>query len=90
VAYNEADCRSLLACRDWLLSLRPSEVSWFGTVGPAGADATDADTARGAKRKEAEERNASLVKALLDGVPEANREWRELAGHLIDFHSAWY
>src|SRR5207245_8051515 len=34
----------------------------------------------------AEERNASLVKALLDGVPEADREWRELAGQLIDFH----
>jgi hypothetical protein len=26
------------------------------------------------------------VKALLDGVPEADREWRELAGQLVDFH----
>jgi hypothetical protein len=83
-AYNEADCRSLLGCRDWLLSLRPSEVSWFGTVGHA--DATDADAAKDAKRKDTEERNDSLVKALLDGVPQADRKWRELAGQLIDFH----
>ena len=47
--YNEADCRSLQACRDWLLSLRPSEVSWFGTIGPADADAMAADAAKEAK-----------------------------------------
>jgi predicted RecB family nuclease len=63
-AYNEADCRSLMACRDWLLSLRPSEVSWFGTVDPAAADV---DPAEAAKRKEGEERTAALV----EGVPEA-------------------
>src|SRR4029077_2652840 len=34
-AYNEADCRSLLLCRDWLLRLRPSEVPWFGTESSA-------------------------------------------------------
>jgi RNase_H superfamily len=56
--YNEADCRSLLACRDWLLSLRPSEVSWFGMIGPADADAMASDAAKEAKRKDTEERNA--------------------------------
>jgi predicted RecB family nuclease len=85
-AYNEADCRSLRACRDWLLSLRPSEVSWFGTVDAADADVSPADPAKAAKRKEAEEQNAALVKALVEGVPEADREWRELAGQLVDFH----
>jgi predicted RecB family nuclease len=84
--YNEADCRSLLMCRDWLLSLRPSEVSWFGTGTPADADVLPADPARAAKRKEAEERSAALVQRLLDGVSEADRPWRELAGHLLEFH----
>src|SRR5260370_21904173 len=42
-AYNEADCRSLMGCRDWLLSLCPSEVSWFGTVDAADADVTNVD-----------------------------------------------
>jgi hypothetical protein len=83
--YNEADCRSLMACRDWLLSLRPSEVSWFGTADHAVTDITVVDPAKAAKRKEAEERNAALVKALM-GVPEADHEWRELVGQLVDFH----
>jgi uncharacterized protein len=85
-AYNEADCRSLMACRDWLLSLRPSEVSWFGTADPADADVTPVDPAKAAKRKQAEEQNAALVRALAECVPEADREWRELAGQLINFH----
>jgi uncharacterized protein len=85
-AYNEADCRSLLMCRDWLLSLRPAEVSWFGTVRPADADVTDVDAAREAKRRQAEERSAALVKALVEGVTETDSEWRELAGQLVDFH----
>jgi hypothetical protein len=94
-AYNEADCRSLLACREWLLSLRPPEVSWFGTADSADADATVVDPAKAAKRKEADERNAALVKALTEGVLETEREWRELAGRLardrlhaeMDFHT---
>ena len=85
-AYNEADCRSLLMCRDWLLRLRPSEVPWFGTETAADTGVLAEDPARAAKRKEDEERNAALVARLLDGVTEADREWRELAGQLVDFH----
>jgi uncharacterized protein len=85
-AYNEADCRSLLMCRDWLLSLRPPEIPPFGGGPLTEADARAFDPERVAKRKEAEERNAALVKALVEGVPEADREWRELAGQLVDFH----
>ena len=39
-----------------------------------------------AKRKESEERSAALVRALMEGVPESEIPWRELAGQLIDFH----
>ena len=84
--YNEADCRSLLMCRDWLLWLRPSDIPWFGTESSADTGVIAVDPARAAKRKEAEERNAALVARLLDGVSEADREWRELVGQLVDFH----
>jgi uncharacterized protein len=84
--YNEADCRSLLMCRDWLLRLRPPEVLWFGTGTAADTAVLADDPARAARRKEDEERNAALVARLMDGVTEADREWRELAGQLVDFH----
>ncbi len=85
-AYNEADCRSLLMCRDWLLRLRPSEVPWFGTETAADIGVLAEDPAPTAKRKEDEERNAALVARLMDGVTGMDREWRELAGQLVDFH----
>ena len=85
-AYNEADCRSLLMCRDWLISLRPSEVSWFGTASSPDTEFAGVDPEKAAKRKEAEERNAARVKALVEGVPEPEIAWRELAGQLVDFH----
>src|SRR5438132_7634729 len=85
-AYNEADCRSLLMCRDWLLRRRPSEVPWFGTDPRTDADDTGVDAGREAKRKETEEWNAALVARLLNCVTETDREWRELAAQLVDFH----
>jgi predicted RecB family nuclease len=86
VQYNEADCRSLLKCRDWLLSLRPPAVPWFGDVPASEVDARALDPEREAKRREAEERNAQLVRALVEGAPEEERAWRELAGQLVHFH----
>jgi predicted RecB family nuclease len=85
-AYNEADCRSLLMCRDWLLRLRPSAAPWLGTETAADTGVLAEDGVRSAKRKQDEERNAALVARLLDGVTETNRDWRELAGQLVDFH----
>jgi predicted RecB family nuclease len=85
-AYNEADCRSLLMCRDWLLRLRPSEVPWFGTEAAADTGVFAEDPTRAAKKNEDEERNAALVARLMDSVTEMDREWRELAGQLVDFH----
>jgi uncharacterized protein len=85
-AYNEADCRSLRMCRDWLISRRPSEVSWFAIASPLNVGVADVEPAKAARRKEAEERNADLVRALIEGVPEPEIAWRELAGQLVDFH----
>src|SRR5207237_1848596 len=44
------------------------------------------DPARASRRKEDEERNAALAARLLDGVTQTDREWRELAAQLVDFH----
>jgi predicted RecB family nuclease len=85
-AYNEADCRSLLMCRDWLLSLRPADIPWFGAEPLTEDDARALDPEKVAKRREAEEQSADLARRLVEGVPEADLPWRELAGHLIDFH----
>ena len=63
-AYNEADCRSLLACRDWLLSLRPPRSHGSGPRALRMPSILADDPARAAKRKEAEERNAALVARL--------------------------
>jgi uncharacterized protein len=50
------------------------------------ADARALDPEREAKRREAEEKNAQLVRALVEGAPESDLTWRELAGQLVDFH----
>ncbi len=45
-AYNEADCRSLVACRDWLLSWRPDWLPWFEGDAVVEVDATRDEKAR--------------------------------------------
>ncbi|HZU88312.1 MAG TPA: TM0106 family RecB-like putative nuclease, partial [Stellaceae bacterium] len=85
-AYNEEDCRSLLLCRDWLLSLRPAGIPWFDAGPLTEEDTRNPDPEKAAKRRETEERSAELARRLVEGVPEAELPWRELAGQLIDFH----
>jgi uncharacterized protein len=78
--YNEADCRSTLLLRDWLLSLRPADASWFDGVA---AEAKDPE--RDARRREAEERTRSTIVDLLR-VPADEQPFRELVGQLLEFH----
>jgi hypothetical protein len=63
-----------------------ADIPWFDGGPVTEADAHALDPERVAKRKEAEERNAALIARLLGGAPEGERQWRELAGHLVDFH----
>jgi uncharacterized protein len=63
-----------------------SDSQWFDGSPVSDADARALDPERVAKRKEAEEQNAALVKALVEGAPESDLAWRELAGQLVDFH----
>jgi uncharacterized protein len=77
--YNEADCRSTWRLRDWLLSLRPAATPWHeGATAP-----TDPD--REARRLEAEECARRTTELLLE-APAGEQPFRELIGHLLEFH----
>jgi predicted RecB family nuclease len=78
--YNEEDCRSTLKLRNWLLSLRPPECLWYD-----GESAESVDAERAARRREAEQRAADTI-ARLASAPTHQRPFRELVGHLLEFH----
>lgn len=78
--YNAVDCRSTALLRDWLLSTRPVETSWFDP-----ADVTpDEETL--AKQAEAEAERLAIEARLLTGVCEAERPFRQLVADLVEFH----
>ena len=78
--YNEADCRSTLLLRDWLLSLRPDGTPWY-----TGAADEPEDPARTARRLDAEQRARSTIASLMLG-PADELPFRELIGQLLEFH----
>ncbi|MDD4615999.1 MAG: TM0106 family RecB-like putative nuclease [Alphaproteobacteria bacterium] len=81
--YNEFDCRSTLMCRDWLLTLRPTAgVQWFSPQ--VAKEASDLEKEN--NRHEAEARTTMFVAKLSEGGPEEEKPWRELVGHLLEFH----
>jgi predicted RecB family nuclease len=78
--YNEVDCVSTLKLRDWLLTLRSPEIPWY-----TGADGGPDEPDRTAEREAAEQRVAATIGRLLQ-VPAADKPFRELVGHLLEFH----
>lgn len=80
-AYNKFDCRSTRLCRDWLVDMRPDGAIWRppGEAKPPTAEKLQ-------ERKEAEERTRALALALVDRAAPADRPWRELLSHLLEFH----
>jgi uncharacterized protein len=80
--YNAFDCASTRGCRDWLLSLRPDGIERYARS-PDGVKEVEAAE----ERRAAEDATLAIQNALLDGAEsEADREWRELLGHLLAFH----
>jgi uncharacterized protein len=79
--YNKLDCQSLRKCRDWLLTLRPTNLAWAVDIEPE-----KIDPAREQKRIEAEHRTAAHIKALTEGCLTDERPWRELLAYLLEFH----
>jgi uncharacterized protein len=78
--YNEADCRSTLLLRDWLLSLRPAGTPWY-----TGAADKPADPKKTARRLDAEQRAKSTIASLML-APAGELAFRELVGQLLEFH----
>ena len=85
VAYNTADCRSTRMCRDWLVTLRPGDATWFAGPVVSPVEATK-ESEREAKRRDTDEKMQAMTARLLAGVSEAERPWRELVAHLLEFH----
>ncbi|MEO8623137.1 MAG: TM0106 family RecB-like putative nuclease, partial [bacterium] len=80
--YNAFDCRSTMQCRDWLLTLRPAGVEWFD---PAQGKSTE-DAEKEKKRRLSDAHILELREQLAAGAPDGDREWRELLGHLLEYH----
>ena len=77
--YNEVDCISTYKLREWLLTLRPPELSWFKV-----AAANDDEKP---ERKEWEIEYEAYQHRLLDEVEEADRLMRQRVAHLLEFHN---
>lgn len=89
-AYNEDDCRSTYALREWLLRLRAERNANLETPIPWSTPPEERDLLQDPERSE-------LAKALLDGIPppdsiEELRAWAEplrarwLLGNLLEYH----
>ena len=84
--YNAVDCRSTRLCRDWLVSLRPRDLEWFDPARDAAAEEAEKERERELRRREADARILELREALLRDAGADDRPWRELLGHLLDYH----
>jgi uncharacterized protein len=78
--YNEEDCRSTWKLRDWLLTLKPAHIPWYEHKA-----AEAVDPGRSVRRRQAEARLADTM-ARLAWAPADQRPFRELVGHLLEFH----
>jgi predicted RecB family nuclease len=78
--YNKADCISTLKLRDWLLTLRPAELTWY--TGPA---SDPREEQRSAARQDAQQQTSNTLGRLMQG-PENQHAFRELVGQLLEFH----
>ncbi|MBN1545405.1 MAG: TM0106 family RecB-like putative nuclease, partial [Syntrophaceae bacterium] len=75
--YNEADCRSTLLLRDWLLTLRPTDLPWPDLTGKE---------QKSEAREEVEERLEGYARSLRQGVSEEEMRVRDLTVQLLGFH----
>jgi predicted RecB family nuclease len=83
-SYNEIDCISTAKLRDWLLGLRPQEVTWFPGP-PAPADAENAEE-KNAHRQEREERYADYQNRIQQAASGVETDYRSRLADLLGFH----
>ena len=80
--YNQFDCESTRACRDWLISLRPTEATWFDPE----AEKLATDIEKEEERREDDAQILQVREQLVNGFEGEEREWRELLGYLLEYH----
>ncbi len=78
--YNEVDCRSTALLRDWLLTLRPSDIPW------AEVSADESGEQKSKARQDAELKHSRYERSLLQSVSDKELGVRELAAQLLEFH----
>ncbi|MBI5164972.1 MAG: AAA family ATPase [Magnetospirillum sp.] len=79
-AYNAIDCSSTSSARDWLLSIRPREVTWFAPAAPS----LDGESQQA--RAEGEEDLAIIETALVVRATDRDLPFRRLIADLLNFH----
>lgn len=80
--YNAFDCKSTKGCRDWLLGLRPAESKWFDPEEEKSAE----EQAKEEERRKQDKHILDMREALVAGVSEGEKPWRELLGFLLEYH----
>lgn len=80
LAYNKVDCENTEGLRDWLVSIRP-DVPWWVKSEPAKTPEKSEEDAR------REERLEELRRAIRQRDDLLSEPGRELAAHLLDFHT---
>lgn len=80
LAYNKVDCENTEGLRDWLVSLRP-DLPWWSKSEPAPTP----EKSEEAERRE--ERLEGLRRAVRQKADLLSEGGRELAAHLLDFHT---
>jgi uncharacterized protein len=86
-SYNRFDCDSTRGLHEWLLGLRPEGLEWFAGRGAEAAGEERGRSAAALKHEAAlEGYRARLTGEAAAVLPEVERELRELAFHLLDFH----
>jgi uncharacterized protein len=82
-AYNETDCRSTAKLRDWLLTLRPSHITWFD--GPPPPDDPEKAAQRKEERQELEAEFAEREERLRAAAP-TEEDYRYCLADLLGFY----
>lgn len=85
VEYNQEDCRSNYLLREWLLTLRPSELKWMNEDDGTSQISTPVKSQR---RQNIEEKLAVYRSKLVDNesISPSDRPLYELVFYLLDFH----
>jgi predicted RecB family nuclease len=91
--YNFDDVLSTYELREWLLTLRPAALPWFGAAhGGEAAPGQSADGAAGGELSDAEKALVPYREKLVDVLPSDRATWtaehrvKELTYQLLDFH----